>query len=170
MRRGFTLIELLVVIAIIGVLASVILVSLEQARTKASNSSISQEIVQYENALQLYYDDNGGFPYPGDGSAHCLGAYPGGECGLASGPTSESATLDAALKPYIPGLPPGPAIALSTGDQWTGYAYFCTSYAAPKCTAARITWIMQGSGQICARGAAATAGPYTNTTVCKLAL
>lgn len=170
MLGAFTLIELLIVIAIIGVLSAVILVSLSRARTKATNASQDAEITQYDTALQLYYNDHNEFPYPGDAGAHCLGTYPGGLCGLASAPTSDSAALDAMLMPYIPGLPPGSSFALSNGDYWSGLIYFCTSYTAPNCTTARITWISQGAGQACARGATATAGPYSGTTICKLAL
>src|SRR5580658_498267 len=53
-RRGFTLIELLVVIAIIGLLASIILASLNTARTKGRDATRVSDIHELQSALQLY--------------------------------------------------------------------------------------------------------------------
>jgi prepilin-type N-terminal cleavage/methylation domain-containing protein len=56
--KGFTLIELLVVIAIIGLLASIVLVSLNTARQKARDSRRLTDIRQVALALELYADSN----------------------------------------------------------------------------------------------------------------
>ena len=55
-NQGFTLIELLVVIAIIGVLASVVLASLNTARKKSRDARRIADIKQIQLALELYFD------------------------------------------------------------------------------------------------------------------
>ena len=57
-QQGFTLIELLVVIAIIGILASVVLASLNTAREKANQASIQANLKTIAVQAELYYDDN----------------------------------------------------------------------------------------------------------------
>jgi type II secretory pathway pseudopilin PulG len=54
------LIELLVVIAIIGLLASIILVSLDSARTKSHDTARIADIRSIQNALALYANNNNG--------------------------------------------------------------------------------------------------------------
>ncbi|MFA5987604.1 MAG: type II secretion system protein [Candidatus Paceibacterota bacterium] len=61
-KRGFTLIELLVVIAIIGILSSVVLVSLNSSRAKARDAKRIADISQLQTALALYMDTNGTYP------------------------------------------------------------------------------------------------------------
>lgn len=57
-NSGFTLIELLVVIAIIGILASIVLASLNTARVKSRNARRIADLKQIQLALELYFDGN----------------------------------------------------------------------------------------------------------------
>src|SRR3990167_4481171 len=53
--RGFTLIELLVVIAIIGILSSVVLVSLNSARAKGKDAKLMVEMNGLRTVLETGY-------------------------------------------------------------------------------------------------------------------
>ncbi len=59
---GFTLIELLVVVSIIGLLSSIVLTSLNEARAKARDAQRVSNIGQIRLALQLYYEENESYP------------------------------------------------------------------------------------------------------------
>jgi len=60
--HGFTLIELLVVIAIIGILATIVMVSLNTARSKARDARRVSDVRQMQLALQMEYDKAGSYP------------------------------------------------------------------------------------------------------------
>lgn len=87
---GFTLIELLVVIAIISVLSSIVLASLSSARQKAAIARSSLDFRTVNNAIQLYYHENGDYPPAG---------------GTISVDTANDANWSAfmnSLRPYVP--------------------------------------------------------------------
>lgn len=52
MRKGFTLLELLVVIAIIGVLSSVVMVSLGNSKIKAKDAAIKSELSELQKVIE----------------------------------------------------------------------------------------------------------------------
>ena len=81
-KKGFTLIELLVVVAIIGILASVVLASLNTARTKGSDAAVKGSLSNMRGQAAIYYDNNSN-SY-GSGLTACTG-------GVFSDPTIVSA-------------------------------------------------------------------------------
>ena len=109
--RGFTLIELLVVIAIIGILSSVVLASLNSARSKARDAQRLSDIRQVQLALELYADSNGG-------------AYPDPDTGD---------TIPAALVPDFIAATPSDPLAGSGANQ---YVYIASSTNTTYCLGA----------------------------------
>lgn len=105
--RGFTLIELLVVIAIIGMLATLIMVSLAAAKTKAQYTRAVTDIRTLETALELYAATYGDWPTPGNTYL-----------------TSTSANDWAQLAPYLQGLIPSMPMPLTPSGGRTNSAVY----------------------------------------------
>lgn len=122
---GFTLIELLVVVAIIGIISSVVISSLSQARSKSRDARRVQEIKQIHNALALYFSDYGRYPSSG-------GAISPNSGWINSSDNSWNA-LKTDLLPYISDLPKDPkqsndtAIWGLTGQAYSYYSTGCSN-------------------------------------------
>lgn len=61
-KKGFTMIELLVVIAIIGLLSTLGIVALGNARMKSRDSTRVNDINHIQTVLEMYYSDMNAYP------------------------------------------------------------------------------------------------------------
>lgn len=120
-QKGFTLIELLVVIAIIGLLSTLAVVALNNARQKSRDAKRVADVKQMQTALEMYFNDCNGYPVAAAGSpdmaADNNGACAAGQC---------SATF-ADFMSQVPEPPEPPATSAYTYT--TPAANDCESYS-----------------------------------------
>jgi type II secretion system protein G len=98
--KGFTLIELLTVIAIIGILASVVLVSLSSSRAKSRDDRRKSDLAVIQQAIEMYYSDHHSFP--SNTSTPAVSS-------ATDGNPIDVASLKTALSGYLPTMPSDPS-------------------------------------------------------------
>ena len=96
-KQGFTLIELLVVIAIIGLLSTLSILALNQARARARDAKRIADVKQIQTALELYYNEVG--DYPATVTVGSPIVSPGGNVYLAAVPSAPTPIDGAACTP-----------------------------------------------------------------------
>ena len=135
--KGFTLIELLVVIAIIGILASVVLVSLNASKDKGSDARTKGQLTSFRRDIESYYGTNGNYGPAAGASNGCLSG------GGTVAPWNDTNTgLSQLSNTNIYNLGTNGMVCITTGREWAVQAqlkagtYFCVDYTGNATTTA----------------------------------
>jgi len=129
-NQGFTLIELLVVIAIIGILASVVLASLNSARNKGADAAVKSNLANARAQAEIFYDSNGNTYNPGNYNASTTATNVCASVALAGGVSGIYKQVQAAAKAagvvngtvsYV-GASNSNAVCLAAGQKWVATA------------------------------------------------
>lgn len=147
---GFTLIELLVVVAIIGLLASIVIVSLYHSRVKSRDTKRISDMTQMASALELYHNTYFGYPaatvagVPNGMAPQFIGQLPtsplpaDGDCATQTNPAGQPANTYW----YVPSG--GSQVINGTTVYGTFNYYFCTSTKVGDVPAGQKTLSPQG--------------------------
>lgn len=151
LNKGFTLIELLVVIAIIGILASVILASLNSARAKGTDAAVKSDLENARPQAEIYYDASSS-----SYASVCTtatSATPGGINTMMADAASKATPGTALVTTFATA---GTATTVICHDSATGWAA-----AAPLKSVASMYWCVDSTGKAEQTGTALAASSVT---------
>ena len=137
-NKGFTLIELLVVISIIGLLSSVVAVSMNEPRKKARDAVRKDHLATIQKSMELYWQEHEHYPPEG----LCLDSSVGsGGCSIPDPPQdywhANSDLQDLVSEGIIGSIPVDP---INNATYYYWYEPDNIGQGSPNCTVNTCRW------------------------------
>lgn len=184
-QKGFTLLELIIVITLIGLIASVIMVSLSESRKKSRNEAVVSQMYEYQKSIELNYSNTGVYPHPDVGASRsnilCIGdgeLVVGQPCmSISTSYGNGSKVVEDALKnfmPYLPRFKQPAGIYSYSSPAYSGCSSFGPTYTNAdndRCAESNYSfwYVLEGTNEDCGgRAQVAEASYQGEYTLCRL--